>query len=220
MGAISELRCFGNWMTVRFPARYRCLSWAVVNGGETTADTVAWLFLQLNEIEHCDDPRAWFRSKLAAEELEQAVGLLTSRRRHGYVESGAGTGCHVVATVGLSNALAAGDPVSFVPRKAGTINILCALDEPLSREAALEALGLAAEARTAALMEAHVPSVVSGRDASGTGTDCIVIAHPSGSGGDGAPYCGKHTPLGQRIGWHVRDAISRGVAEWLEENRR
>ena len=205
-------------MTVRFPAPYRCVSWAVVNGGETTTDTVAWLFLKLNEIEDYDDPRAWFRARLAAEGLSQAVGLLTSRRLHGYVESGAGSGCHVVATVGLSNALAAGDPVSFTPRKAGTINIVCALAEPLTKEAALEALALAAEARTAALLEARVPSVVSGRDASGTGTDCIVIAYPED--GAGADYCGKHTELGRRIGWHVRDAIGRGVAEWLAEYRR
>lgn len=219
MAAISEIRCFGNWMTVRFPAPYRCLSWAVVNGGCTTADTVAWLFLKVNEIEDCSDPRAWFRSKLAAEGLDRAVGLLTSRRLHGYVESGAGSGCHVVATVGLSNALAAGDPVTFTPRKAGTINILCALDEPLTPEAALEALALAAEARAAALLEARVPSVVSGRDASGTGTDCIVIAHAGGAGTAAAEYCGKHTGLGRRIGWHVRDAVSRGVAEWLAEYR-
>lgn len=209
------VRCFSRWMTVRFPAPYRCTSWAVINGGVTVADTVAWRFLELNEIEHCTDVRMWFRELLDSEGLGAAVGLLTSRRLHRYVDS-RGEGCHVIATVGLSNALAAGDP-ALSGAAAGTINILCVLDAPLTAEASLEALALTAEARTAAMRDARVPSRVSGRDATGTGTDCIVIAHPEGEGA--VEYCGKHTEWGHRIGFHVRDAVSRGIAEWLEEMR-
>jgi adenosylcobinamide amidohydrolase len=197
-------------MTVRFPAPYRCVSWAVVNGGTAVSDAVAWRFLELNEIEHVADVRGWFRDRLREDGLEHAVGLLTSRRLHRYVESGDDE-CQVVATVGLSNALAAGDPVVAAAR-AGTINILCAVAAPLTAEASLEALALAAEARTAAMLEAQVPSRASGRLASGTGTDCIVIAHPEGE--PAVEYCGKHTEWGQRIGSCVRDAVSRGIAEW------
>lgn len=218
MAAIAEIRCFSRWTTVQFPAPYCCTSWAVVNGGEVVTDRVAWLFLESNEIEGYLDPRAWFRERLVAEGLEHAVGLLTSRRLHQYVESGAGSDCHVVATIGLSNALTAGDPPTG-PATGGTINVLCALAEPLSVEATLEALALVAEARTAAVLEARVPSTVSGRDASGTGTDCIVIAHPPRDGSCAA-YCGKHTLLGHRIGQHVRDAVGRGTEEWLTENGR
>ncbi len=216
---VAEVRCFSRWLTVRFAAPFRCLSWAVVNGGVAVTDTVAWRFLELNEIEHCGDIRAWFGERLRADGLECAVGLLTSRRLHGYVESGDRPGpCHVVATVGLSNALAAGDPVvPLAPRGAGTINILCTLAEPLTAEASLEALALAAEARTAAMLEAGVRSTMSNRPASGTGTDCIVIACPSAK--PSVEYCGKHTEWGRLIGSHVRDAVSRGIAEWLEEPR-
>jgi adenosylcobinamide amidohydrolase len=87
--------------------------------------------------------------------------------------------CHVVATVGLSNALAAGDPVGR-PLARARSTFLCAVAAPLTAEASLEALALAAEARTAAMLEAQVSSRASGRLASGTGTDCIVLAHPQG----------------------------------------
>lgn len=210
------IRCDGPWMVARFERPRRCLSWAVVNGGAVHSDTVAWLFLQQNEIANCHDVPAWFHERLAAAGLENAVGLLTSRRRHAFVESGAGTECHVVATVGLSNALAAGDPVS-APQP-GTINVVGELQHRLTHVAALEALALASEARTAAMLEAAVPSIVSGRPASGTGTDCIVIAHAAE--GHAEPYCGKHTHLGHLIGARVREAVAAGVRQWLEEFRR
>lgn len=207
------VECSGPWMTVRFPEQYRCWSWAVVNGGAVCASEVAWLFLEPDEIATVEDVPAWFRARLEAQGLEKAVGLLTSRRRHQYMESGEGTECHVITTVGLSNALTAGDPVS--PPAPGTINTLCAIRANLTAEAALEAMALASEARTAAMMEAAVPSVVSGRIASGTGTDCFVIAHSTH--GPAVPYCGKHTALGHRIGFHVRHAVSRGIEQWLRE---
>ena len=214
---VVEVRCFARWMTVRLPAPFRCVSWAVVNGGVVTTDLVAWRFLELNEIEHCGDVRAWFGDQLRADGLERAVGLLTSRRLHRYVESGDDQ-CRVVATVGLSNALAAGDPVVVASAPmTGTINIVCAVAAPLTAEAALEALALASEARAAAMLDARVPSRVSGRDSSGTGTDCIAIAHPEGA--TAVEYCGKHTEWGHRVGFHVRAAVSRGIAEWLEEQR-
>ena len=59
--------------------------------------------------------------------------------------------------------------------------------------------------------------MVSGIDATGTGTDCIVIAHPGGLGAE--HYCGKHTDLGHLIGKHVREAVRKGVEEWLREFR-
>ncbi len=209
------IRCFSRWMTVQFPEPYRCVSWAVIGGGRNTAETVAWLFLEIDEIEACTDIRAWFADRLASDGLTGAVGLLTSRRLHRYVEAGAGSECHVVATVGLSNALAAGDPTSPPRKRAGTINILCAVSSPLTEEAALEAMALASEAKAAAMLDAHVPSFVSGRDASGTGTDCIVIAHPVFAGG--LEYCGKHTEIGHLIGARVREAVSKGIDEWKAE---
>jgi adenosylcobinamide amidohydrolase len=214
---ISEIRCFARWMTVRFPGPYRCVSWALVNGGVVTTDLVAWRFLEPDEIRHCGDVGAWFRELLRGYGLEHAVGLLTSRKLHQFVESG-DHACHVVATVGLSNALAVGDPVAAPAAVAGTINLLCALARPLTEASSLEALSLAAEARTTAMLASGVPSGISGRPASGTGTDCIVIAHPLSE--PALEYCGKHTDWGHRIGRHVQEAVSRGIAGWIGEQRR
>ena len=124
-------------------------------------------------------------------------------------------GC--VATVGLGNALRAGDPPGPAAR-IGTINLLCQVGVPLREEALVEALSIAAEARTLAVREAGVPSRMSGAPATGTGTDCIVIAAPERP--DGARYAGKHTGLGHVIGAAVHDAVARGAAAWLAERAR
>src|SRR5207237_10770827 len=74
-------------------------------------------------------------------------------------------------------------------------------------------LGLAAEARTAAVLEARVPSRRTGKPATGTGTDCIVVAAPDA--GARLAYAGKHTPIGALAGGVVREAVERGVRRWI-----
>jgi adenosylcobinamide amidohydrolase len=89
----------------------------------------------------------------------------------------------------------------------------CALEAP----ALVEVCALAAEARTAALLERRVPSRRTGAPATGTGTDCIVVAAPDEERGE--RWAGKHTRLGALVGVAVREAIGRGVDAWLEEQR-
>ena len=62
----------------------------------------------------------------------------------------------------------------------------------------VEALAMATEARVAAVHDAGILSTRTKRPATGTGTDCIVIASPAR--GRAHPYCGKHTLLGELIG--------------------
>ena len=78
-------------------------------------------------------------------------------------------------------------------------------------EAQLEALALAAEARTLAVREAGIASTRTGLPASGTGTDCIVIAAPDAPHDQCAAYAGKHTALGHVIGAAVHDATRLGI---------
>jgi adenosylcobinamide amidohydrolase len=217
----SSLRvdCFSEWMAVRFAAPQRCVSWAVVNGGIVETDTIAWRFLEKDELRGVECPASYLRDGMTAAGLGNAVGLMTSRRRRAWRQaSGASDGfaCRAVATVGLSNALAAGDP-PFAPAAASTINLLCAVSHPLSNEAVFEALALAAEARSAAVIASGARSAASGAPATGTGTDCIVIAHPL----EGGPvrYCGKHTAMGHAIGAAVSGVIALGIEEWIEEFR-
>ena len=55
----------------------------------------------------------------------------------------------------------------------------------------------------------------------------VLCAPPSARGQSAAPvgtpgeaYVGKHTALGALVGAAVREAVSRGVDEWLAELRR
>jgi adenosylcobinamide amidohydrolase len=79
----------------------------------------------------------------------------------------------------------------------------------------LEALAVATEAKTAAMLESAVASSRSGQPATGTGTDCIVIASPKGH--PCAPYAGKHTDVGSAIGGAVLDAVREGARVWKAE---
>jgi len=116
--------------------------------------------------------------------------------------------------VGLGNALCIGDPPASAP-PAGTINVLVRCSVPLTDEGMLEALSLAVEARTLAVLEHAYPSVVSGKHATGTGTDCVVLATPCVPGAQ--PYAGKHTGVGAAIGESVLAATRYATQRWLAE---
>jgi adenosylcobinamide amidohydrolase len=192
----------GKRLFVSLGAPHRCLSWAIVNGGLVQASAVEWRQVDDGEEVYTFSPGA--------------IGLLTARRLDAFEEQQTDE-VRCAATVGLGNALAAGDPPGRF-RPIGTINVLVQLARPLADAALVEACALAAEARTAAVLEARVPSRVSGRPATGTGTDCIVIAAPVAV--EGERWVGKHTALGAQIGATVREATARGVAAWLAELRR
>ena len=97
----------------------------------------------------------------------------------------------------------------------GTINLLVRLSTPLSPAAMVEAISIAAEARTAAVTAAGWPSRRSGNIATGTGTDCIAIAAPVE--GSAQPWCGKHTAEGSAIGQATLAVIDTGVQTWIAQ---
>lgn len=88
------------------------------------------------------------------------------------------------------------------------------MSAPLSEAASLEALSLVVEARTAATIAHDVPSRRSGLRATGTGTDCVVVASPSRHAG--LPYAGKHTAVGHVVGRAVLEATHEAIARWKE----
>lgn len=200
------------------------VSWAIVNGGRTRAETVVWREVRLTELGPAVDAAALTRRTLAVLGTPGAIGLLTARDVRRYeVESATcdGVTATCVATVGLGNLLAVGDaPMGTAREAAGTINVLCRLSVGLTEEALLEASAMVAEARTAAVLAAALPSPVSGRPATGTGTDCLVVAAPvmTDARARGC-YAGKHTAIGAALGSAVTGAVGRGVARWLKENR-
>lgn len=205
----------GDWLLARFAASQRMASWAIVGGGLRRATSVAWLRVRDRDLRPPVDACELLRDRLALRGVPDAVGLMTSSDLDRYVDETCTWNEHrarCIVTVGLGNALRAGDPPGPSAR-IGTINLLCAVDAPLSRAALLEALALAAEARALAVREADVPSRRTGLPSSGTGTDCIVIAAPDRTAA-GERYAGKHTALGHVIGASVHDAVVRGIAAW------
>jgi adenosylcobinamide amidohydrolase len=213
--AAARVERTGRWLVVRFARPHLVASWAIAGGGLGTASAVAWRQVTERELRPPLEPVRWLRARMQEAGIEDAVGLLTSRDLDAWVEASsedARVRAHCVATVGLGNALRAGDPPGAFAR-IGTINILCRVDAPLAPEALLESLAIATEAKTAAVLEAGVVSRRSGLPATGTGTDCVVIAAPQGS--RPAPYAGKHTEVGAAIGAAVRDAVSAGVRAYL-----
>jgi adenosylcobinamide amidohydrolase len=206
-------------LTLRFAAPHRTAGWALVGGGLGQADAVAWVGVRNAELGPEVDAAELLRARLAAGGVPQAVGMMTSADLAGFADverAAGGVSARCVATVGLGNALRAGDPPWDAPR-AGTINLLVRLSVPLADGALLETLALAAEARTLAVLEGGVASVRSGRPATGTGTDCIVVAAPLGA--PGTEYAGKHTLPGHLVGAAVEAAVRQGVLRWQEKER-
>jgi adenosylcobinamide amidohydrolase len=192
-------------------------SWAIVNGGFTDAQAVGWIEVRDGELKPPVDARRVLRARLAQAGAVGAVGLLTSRDVTTFVDAAShdrDVRSRCIATVGLGNALRAGDPPGPAAR-IGTINLLCHIDVALTDEALLEAMSIATEARTASILDAGVPSLRSGLPATGTGTDCIVMATPLA--GRREPYAGKHTRIGHVVAAAVAEAVRRGAAEWKAE---
>lgn len=203
-------------LVVRFPEVHRTLSWAVCGGGFGLTRAVAWRYVELGELSPSVEPQALLAASLQKHGLERAVGMMTARSLSTFdcVEKQRdGIAARAVATVGLGNALAVGDAPG--PMSVGTINVLVQLSHALDEAGLCEALSVATEARTAAVIDGRVPSRRSPGLATGTGTDCIVVAAPER--GATVRWVGKHTVAGSLIGASVREAVGRGVRRWIAE---
>jgi adenosylcobinamide amidohydrolase len=117
-------------------------------------------------------------------------------------------------TVGISNAVQAGEPV--MPRQRtnssahpGTINLILVTNARLSASAMVGIVQVATEAKTAALLRAKVKSWTGRPGATGTGTDAVVVV--SGNG-PSLRYSGTHTILGELVGRVIGMAVTEGLA--------
>lgn len=125
-----------------------------------------------------------------------------------------------MATGGVEgNAARAGDPASYYefdgvferrgsigPEQQGTINVMVAVNTPLSEGALVRAVMTATEAKTALLQELSIPSRQSASIATGTGTDQIAVMAPA-EGHLPLVSAGHHSVLGELIGRAVHRAI-------------
>lgn len=212
----------GRWLVASFSSRIRACSWAIVRGGLVDAEHVAWLEVRDHDLRPPVDAADLLRTRLRERGLEHAVGLLTSRNVATYrdvTRENSGIRARCLATVGLGNALRAGDPPGVTGR-IGTINLLVHVDTPLSDIALLEASAIVTEAKAAAVLGAGIPSRRTGQPATGTGTDCTVVTcRLPQAQKQRAIYAGKHTQIGSVIGEATLQAVSEGISAWLREQR-
>ena len=204
------------WLTFDLGAEMQVLSWAINRPGFVSARRIVWREVRNADLPPELDVLEWFRAELEAQDLSDSIAFLTSRDVSYYTQATARVGsthARCVATVGLSNAERVGHRVDRTAQDWGTINIALRLSTPLSQAGLIEALSIATQARTAAVMDAGL--ALSSGIATGTGTDCIAIAAPPGT----QDYAGLHTELGEAVGRAVYRATSLGAKEWMSSVR-
>ncbi|WP_319638946.1 adenosylcobinamide amidohydrolase [Rhodobacter sp. Har01] len=197
------------WLIARLARPMRVLSHAPFGAGYRLTDHVLWREVRNADLTPGFDAESWFAGQM--QRAPGAVGMLTSRdvgtwdQARSTVE---GVTAQAMVTLGLSNAESVGRRLPWHPADYGTINLLVAVDAALTEAAQLEALTIAVQARTAALVELGLP-LATGL-ASGTGTDCTALACPPGE----ARYAGLHTAVGEAVGAAVREVVARSAADW------
>lgn len=133
-------------------------------------------------------------------------------------ESSNSTEVVALITAGITNAVRVGEPASFYEqdgsfRRTGTINIILVTDAKLSDRAMVGAIITATEAKTAILYALGVKSKYSEGQATGTGTDSIVVV--SNPDGHRIDYAGTHGKFGEMIGKTVLDGVRQAL--WKQE---
>ena len=203
------------WLIATLDAPMRALSWAPHRAGLVDTKRIAWREVRDADLTpHLDVP-SWLAGELEREGLSDAVTFLTSRslaRYHRTAFTVGETTVTCVATVGLGNAERIGHRVG-PNAPVGTINVLVEIAAGLSDAARIEAIAMAAEAKTAAVTD--VAHALPTGTATGTGTDCIIVAAPEGE----ETFVGKHTDIGEALGRAVYDAVLSGAREWMAEQR-
>jgi adenosylcobinamide amidohydrolase len=205
------------WLTIDLGARHRAVSWALNRSGFVETDQILWREVRNADLPRDLDVKCWLEDALRAKGATHAVALLTSRDVRAYKDETVtveGVSARCIATVGLSNAESVGARVDRSQKDWGTINIAVIIDAAITDAARLEALTIAAQARTAAILDCNL-ALPTG-PATGTGTDCIAISAPEGD----MAYAGLHTALGEAVGGAVHRAVASGAREWMDTVRR
>jgi adenosylcobinamide amidohydrolase len=208
------VRCERPLLVASFSAPVTVLSWATARPGRRLARRVVWLEVEDADLPPEVDPAALLDARLAGVGISDAVAMMTARdvrRHHVAVARSSAVTAQCLATAGLSNAGRVG--VACRDRApVGTINLLAAVSTSLTEAALLEAVSIATEARTAAVIDCAYETL--GGVATGTGTDCIAVACPAD--GEAAPFAGLHTSVGEALGAAVYDAVRAGTREWID----
>lgn len=203
-----------------FDQEMNFLSWAIIGGGFTQGSDIYIAGVENKELPIHLDPIEVLKNRMRLDGLNHAVAMMTSAKLKNvtYVKKEKNDlTVEILTTVGMGNSLRVGDEaINYL--RVGTINIICVINKPLSINAQLEAVSIACEARTLAVIEEEILSKKSNQLATGTGTDCLVMASPKNNNlNQELIYAGKHTVLGELIGSATLEAVKNGILKWKEE---
>jgi adenosylcobinamide hydrolase len=218
---------------IEFGKLHRVLSSAPRGGGLVRARSILNHYVQANPLLRGDQGRpdrngrtqwtdpARYLGRVASrlKAASPIVALMTAVPMEQLVkdrEESGGIWVECFCTVGVTNAVRAGEPGSHDGRRrrcdrVGTINIILVTNATLAVPAMVGAVQVVTESKTAALMEKSVRSSSGVRYATGTGTDAVVVV----SSIDGilrVQYSGTHTCLGSMIGRLVVRCVREGLA--------
>jgi adenosylcobinamide amidohydrolase len=160
------------FLVARFCSPHRTLGWSINRPGFGLAREVVWIEVRDADLPRHVDPIKFVNEKLAARDLADAAAFLTSReiRRHHFARAKIGRiSASCLTTVGLTNGEKAGSRRQLATKALGTINTLVHVSRPLADAAFVEAISIATQARTAAIMETN--PLRAGSAITGTGTD-------------------------------------------------
>lgn len=200
------------WISFDLGADLQVLSWAINRPGIVQARQILWREVRNSDLPQDLDVHDWLRDVLADRGATDAVCFLTSRDVRAMTQASMTAGdvtADAVATVGLSNAERIGTRFERDPNAWGTINVAVRVNAGLTQTALYEAISIATQARTTAVIEIglELPTGI----ATGTGTDCIAVAAPTGT----AAYAGLHTDIGVALGGAVYQAVRQGAQAWM-----
>ncbi|MDF3606798.1 adenosylcobinamide amidohydrolase [Paracoccus sp. DMF-8] len=201
------------WLIADLGGPMRVLSFAPHRPGFVTAERILWREVRNSDLTPDLDAEGWLAHQVTALDGPPAVAMMTSRAVARFRQASAGS-VSCTATVGLGNAERVGHRRALHDHDLpayGTINIALRLDAGLTDRAMIEALTIAAEARTAAIIQ--IGMAISTGTATGTGTDCIALAARPGT----ADYAGLHTELGEWIGRATHDSVLAAARDWMRE---
>lgn len=209
---IFECQVVGETLVVSFRREMQVVSWAILNGGFHSSCS----HIINHHVETCssaDGPSRQLRHVSSRLGLRgTVVGMMTAAdvRRYGLASASYDDFMvHAVATAGCGNLACVGEEGKYVEPSAseihaGTINLMVITNHRLTQEAMLEAIQVATEAKVKAMYESGFRSQATQEPATGTGTDCVVVAV-----GQQRRYrfCGKHTKWGELIGRACLESI-------------
>jgi adenosylcobinamide hydrolase len=207
-------------IVVTFSTARAVLSSAPYFGGLYSTDTVINLKTNAKEMLHYS-PQKLISQFLQKNHLnEKAVGFLTAAHlefaQFIYCKE---KECKILAiiTAGTSNALNAAEKslTSYSGEtltSPGTINTIVITNAKLSEDGFVSSIITTTEAKSAALFDLKVKSIITGNQATGTGTDAVAIV--SGKG-QSIQFAGGHTQYGQLLG----EAVYTGIRKSLLKER-